>query len=374
MINNHEFWWRYFPKKELMQFYISLAVRTLAISLLGIFVPLYLYAEMGYSMEQTLLLFMAYSVVFAISTPAAAKFSARYGAKHSVLLSVPFYLAFVGLLYSLPYYKIPLMVIGSLLGLSQAFYWIGMHLVFNHASNHKHRGEECGKRASASVAAGTLGPFLGGLLIVTLGFKVVFLTAAALLFFSALILFRSKEEHVPYHFSVRSVVDRRFWRNSLFYVSRGTRVMADGVIWPLFIFVILDSYLSLGIVSSILSGLSAVLLYFTGKYSDGWDKRKFVRLVSIFESLACIFRGFVSTVGQIYGATIFAALATGIREAPLEAMEYDKARDLGAAYFVNREIFICLGRILMLTFVLMANSLSGGLVFQAFANLAVLLF
>ena len=45
-----------------------------------------------------------------------------------------------------------------------------------------------------------------------------------------------------------------------------------------------------------------------------------------------------------------------------------------ANYFVNREIFICLGRILLLVFVIMVDSLSAGLIFNGFANLAVLLF
>ena len=55
-------------------------------------------------------------------------------------------------------------------------------------------------------------------------------------------------------------------------------------------------------------------------------------------------------------------------------MEYDKAKEKIANYFVNREIFLCIGRILMLIFVLMADSLSGGLIFNGFANLMVLLF
>jgi len=374
MIHHNEFWWRFFPKKELTRIYASTAVRNFAISLIGIFIPLYLHVEQGISLQDTLLFFIFYSLIFAITAPLAAKFASYYGAKHSIFMSVPFYLAFVVLLYALPFLDTPLVIISSLLGLSQSFYWMGMHLVFHHASDHDHRGEEVSKRVSAALLAGMAGPFAGGFLITYLGFKVVFALASLFLLLSALILLSSKDGHARYHFSVRSIINRKYWKNSLFFVSQGTRVIADGVIWPLFIFIILNNYLSLGIIGSILSGLSAVLLLVMGKYSDRHNKRKIARWASLLDSLSWILRGLVTTVTHIYAVTILAALTTGFRESPLGALEYDKAEGEVASYFVSREVFICLGRILMLTFVLMLNSLSGGLIFQGAASLAAFLF
>ena len=82
----------------------------------------------------------------------------------------------------------------------------------------------------------------------------------------------------------------------------------------------------------------------------------------------------VTTIGGVFTSTSLAALTYGIRESPLGALEYDKAQGEAASYFVTREIFICLGRILILTVVLMTNSLSGGLLFQGVINLAAFLF
>jgi MFS family permease len=372
--HNEHFWWRFFPHKELTQVYISSAIRHFAISLISLFVPLYLYKELGFSLEQTLYFFIFYSIVFAILSPLAAKFSARFGLKHSVLVSVPLYLMFILLLYFLPVVEIPLVIIAALLGASQSFYWMGMHLVFTHASDHKHRGEEFGKRKSISILAAMFAPLLGGVLIKFVGFKFVFILTSILLFSSALFLFLSKEDHVRYHFSIRSLIDKRQWRNALFFTARGTHVIASGVIWPIFIFVILNDYLSLGLVGFFLAGISAFLVFFVGKYSDHVNKRKIIRWAAGFESLSWLIRAAVTTVSHVFGATIFGAFTFGVIEAPLGAMEYDKAQGNAASYFVNREIFICLGRILLLVFVLMVDSLAGGLIFNGFANLAVLLF
>src|SRR3989344_4989692 len=97
MLNHHQFWWRFFPQKELAQIYLSVALRSLAISLIGIFIPLYLFQEKGLGLEKTLLFFILYSVIFAISMPIAAIFSSRYGIRHSILVGIPFYLSFVTL-------------------------------------------------------------------------------------------------------------------------------------------------------------------------------------------------------------------------------------------------------------------------------------
>ena len=374
MHHNIHLWWRYFPQRELTHIYVSSAVRSFALSLVGLFIPLYLYKELGFSLEETLGFFIFYSVIFAVSTPVAAKFSARYGVKHAVLVSSPFYLAFLVLLYVLPNFDTSLLLIAAFLGLSQSFYWVGMHVVFFHASDHRHRGEEVGKRLAVSILSTVLGPLLGGAFIMWFGFRIVFFLSSLLLVFSALVLFLSKEEHVRYHFSVRSVLNKEHWRNSLFFVSQGCRVIADGVIWPLFVFVVLDNYFSLGVVGSLLAGISAVLIWLVGKYSDHYEKRKIILFVTPLESVSWWARALATSVGGIFGATIFGALTHGIREAPLGAMEYDKAKGDITAYFVSREIFICLGRILLLMVVLMTHSLAGGLVFQGIVNSASLLF
>lgn len=374
MLQNHHFWWRFFPKKELTQVYISSTIRYFAISLISLFIPIYLYKELGYSLAQTLSFFVYYAVTFGIATPFAAKFSARYGIKHSVLVSMPFYIAFLLLLFFLPTFRVPIFFLSLLVGISLAFYWMGMHLVFRRTSDFKHRGEEVGKRESLCVVAATAGPLAGGFLIKFFGFAPVFVLASICLFISVFFLFLSKEEQVRYTFSLRSLIDRRKWKDYLFFISRGTRVMASEVIWPLFIFIILEDYFSLGFVGAIIAGISAVLLWLTGKYSDRIGKRKIVRWSAAFESLSWWIRAVANTVGQIFGITIFGALTVGIIEAPLGALEYDKARGRVTEFFVDREIFICLGRILILLMVLVFDSLTSGLIFQGVVSLAALLF
>ncbi|MBS3123498.1 MFS transporter [Candidatus Woesearchaeota archaeon] len=374
MINHQEFWWRFFPKKELTQVYISTALRSLAISLTGVFIPLYLMIELKYTLTETFLFYLFYSISLAIASPVAAKFAERYGIKHAVLISIPFYLAFLSGLYILPIIKIPLLILGVLVGISLALYWMGMHLVFYHCSQEKHRGDEVGKREALSIASTIFGPLIGGTIIYFFGFGMIFLISSLLLLGSATFLFVSKDSYIHYRFSVRSIIDRKYWRNSLYFVAKGMQVMAEGVLWPLLVYFILKDYFKLGIMGSVLSGLGAVLFWQMGKLSDKVGKRKIVRWVSPLELISWIFRSLISSGSQILGATLLGALAYGIREPSLHALEYDKAKGQAASYFVSREIFICLGRILVLLIVLALGSLNAGMVLTGVASLAALLF
>ena len=375
MFHNHHHHWHFLLRHELGSVYFSVALRAFALSLLGIFVPLYLMKDQGFSLQQTLGAYLFYAVVLALSTPLAAAFSARFGMKHAVLLSAPLYLGFLFFLYFLPVHRVSLLFPAAFLGLSIAFYWMGMHQVMYRLSTKKHRGEALGKQKAITILGTIAGPLTGGFIISSFGFSPLFAIAAGILLLSAGILFLNKDGHAPYHFSFRSLVPGKpEWKNSLFFASQGTRVIAEGVLWPIFVFFLLNNYLSLGFLGTLLSGIGASLLWFMGMASDHHNRRRLVRWVTPLESVSWFLRSLVVTFPQILGATIFGAIIGGIREVPLSALEYDKARGEITSYFVYREIFICLGRVFLLTLVLMTDSLAGGLFFQGLANFAVFLF
>ena len=99
-----------------------------------------------------------------------------------------------------------------------------------------------------------------------------------------------------------------------------------------------------------------------------------MRWSSVAESGMWILMALVKTVPQVFAVAIASSLVGAIRESPTGALEYDKAKGQVAAYFVNREVFICLGRILALSIVLATSNLTHGMFFQAFANFAAFLF
>jgi hypothetical protein len=104
----------HFFSNPLNQLYVSMAIRSFGISLVGLFIPVYLHVQLGYTLQQTLVYFISAGVFFALVTPLVAMMTHKIGIKHVIALSVPFYIATLFLLYFLQYAKVPLWIIGLL--------------------------------------------------------------------------------------------------------------------------------------------------------------------------------------------------------------------------------------------------------------------
>lgn len=343
----------HFLNKPLNQLYFSMAIRSFGISLIALFIPVYLHVSLNYSLNETLYYFIFGALVFSLFTPVAAIISRKIGLKHIILLSVPFYVTSLYLLFLLQTYAIPLWLIGAIGGVGSALFWFGFHYIFFLLSDKKQRGKEVGIRLSTSLVAAFIGPTLGGFLIQTFGFQSVFLLAGVALLVAALFLLLSSDIKTNYHFSFKSIFDIHSTNLALFYTSRGMIDTGAKVVWPLFIFYILQNYTSLGATQSLVTIGSIILIYLSGRWADHQSKRKIVRFFSFFEAFNWGIRSIITTITHVLGVTILGAFTSGIMSPALTAVEYDagiKKKDR-AGYFVHREFFISLGRILLLLFV-----------------------
>ncbi len=340
----------HFLKKPLNQLYFSMAIRSFGISLVALFIPVYLHISLGYSLNETLFYFIFGALVFSLFTPVAAIISSKIGLKHVILLSVPFYIVNLYLLFLVKTYAIPLWLIGAIGGAGSALFWFGFHYIFFLLSDKKHRGQEVGIRLSTSLVAAFVGPLLGGFLIQQFGFQSVFLLAGITLFVSALFLLLSPDVKTNYHFKFKSIFDIHSTKLALFFMSRGMLDTGASVIWPLFLFFILQNYTSLGFTQSLVTIGSIVLIFLSGRWSDHQSKKKIVRFFSFIEAFNWGLRSLITTVTHVLGVTILGAFTSGIMSPAIVAVEYDAGiyKKDRAAFFVHREFFMSLGRIILL--------------------------
>ncbi|MBW3011067.1 MFS transporter, partial [Candidatus Woesearchaeota archaeon] len=291
---------------------------------------------------------IVYSVAFALITPFAAKLSARIGLKHAILLSCPLYITFYLLLYSLKVLAISYLFVPIFFGVASALFWISFHVEFARVSETGKRDSETGKWIGYSSLAVLCGPLVGGILIDTAGFSVVFIIASILLIASATFLFFTKERHEPAEISFRHVFSRKNMKNSIAFIGYGVHTMAGGVLWPLFIFFILNTYTSLGFLGSLAGAGTAFVTFIVGKMSDRYNKRHFLKIGSSLYSMSWFVRHFVETVGQVFGVTMFASMVFTMVEVPSHALVYEEFQENLMEKLVFREMALCVGRILVL--------------------------
>ncbi|MCK4589357.1 MAG: MFS transporter [Nanoarchaeota archaeon] len=362
------------PKKEITEVYISITLRYLAFSMINLFVPLYLYNKLGYTLNQTLLFYIVFSIGFGLLTIVAGKLISRIGVKHTILLSVPFYLAFYLLLYSLESFAINIYFIALFFSCAQAFFWTGFHTEFIVSSDHEHRSKAVSKYISLSYLAILIGPLIGGFTIDRFGFAPLFIIVSIFFFLSALFLFFTKDFRQPSKIQFKNIFSKTNLRYAITFFAHGAQTMAEGVLWPLFVFVILKSYTNLGLLGSAMSAVIALFTYLVGRYSNTHDLRQILQIGGIAYSLSLAVRTLASSIGFVFGITIFGGFSHTFVKVPLEAMAYNKAEKNIIEMIVFREIAINTGRIAVLLVLLASGKFLYGFLFSGLAGLGYLFF
>lgn len=341
--------------KELTQIYASIFLKSLALSMIGVFVPIYLLKELNYSFVSVLLFFITMILVWSVLSPISAKICARFGHKHTILFTVPFFLLFYVFLYM---WKAgyPLYPLALVLGIAESLYWMAFHAEFIRDTDDEHRGEEISIWYTISIILGVVGPLFGGVIITLFGFNVLFAIVGVLLLISVVPLFLSGENYGRTIFSLRDVFNRERLKESIAFVSYGFRAVGSGFMWPVFIFFLLREYISLGAVISFASLMTAFSTWLIGKEIDKHGGI-LVRFGTIIDSIVWLLRMFPSKFVHILFLTFLGDSAYDAVDMTFTTRTYKKASLVSdrLEYLVFRRIFTNLGRLLCFLVVLIGT-------------------
>tara|TARA_Y100000034_G_C6905797_1_gene420236 strand:- start:1679 stop:2752 length:1074 start_codon:yes stop_codon:yes gene_type:complete len=344
--------------------YISIGIKNLALSMAGIFVPLYLYLDMGYPLSKVFLFYMIYSLAMMVTCPFAAKFISKHGVKHGILTSMFGFIMQIILLSTLSFHN--LFFLPALVGgMANSFYWISFHTDFAKFSDKKKRGQEVSLWFITAFLGILLGPILGSIIITYLGFVTLFIIVSLLLLLSAVPLFMSSEVHTKTTFLFKDIFKKSRLKETYVYIVMGFRVIIAQVALPIFIFLMLDKYLSLGAIASFAALGSIIIGYFVGKLSNNERREKtMLRYGSLFHSVGWFALLFLKTFVQLAFINIYLAMSYIFVDIPHHTAVYGKAKKSGntTGYFVYREMMIAFGRFLGVLVLLVTGSLVVGFI------------
>lgn len=348
-MHSHHLFFNFLRNRELNELYVSMAIKSFALSLTGVFVPIYLY-QIGYSFSSIFLFFAMVAFMGILVTFPAAKISYRIGAKHSILLSMPFIIIFFLLLFSIEIIRWPLFLMALFMGIHTALFYFAYHVDFSKFSKRKSRGRQVGLSYVLIGMVAVLGPLLGGLILSFSSFKVLFGLVSILFFISTIPLFMSREFHEPVSFSLKGFFRGQKAGDIIAYLGNGAEMRLGTIVWPLFIFVFIlgGRYITLGAVVSVALFFSLIIVFLASKFSD--IKRKFVmRSGIVFNSITWVFKSFITAPIHVFVADAFYGASEASTHIPFDAMNYDKTRDSNRAkIIVQREVYIRLGGMILL--------------------------
>lgn len=327
--NRH--YWRDVGFDELSELYTSMMLRSLATSLVGIFIPFYLY-RLGYSIQSILLFFGLTMLVWSVLSLVSAYIVARIGPKHSILMSYLLQIFSMVQMVLLANSDWPLMLVGLSIAASYALFFVAFHVDFSKIKHQDHGGKEIGWMITMEKIGNILGPVTGGLVAYFWDPRYIFVIAAGLLLVGAIPLFLTAEPvKTKQHVDFSSLKGANLTRDYISYGAFGVENTICMIVWPLFaaVYVLSDNpYAQLGSVASasIIVSIFAARLF--GKIVDEHKGRLLLRSGAIINSVIHMFRPFAGGYMGVLAINVANEAVTAAYRMPFHKGYYDHADDL----------------------------------------------
>jgi MFS family permease len=356
---------RYFSKevkKEIGELYASTAIADIAIAMVMLFEPIFLYSVLGFTVQKVLLFMAVVYVVYIIMIPWGGKIASLYGYKHAIAMSVPFQILYWFLLSWSQENWILAFVGAAAWGLSKTLYWPGFHSLMARYSDQQQVGREFGVIYSIVSITHIIGPFIGGWISQSFGFTGTFITAAVIYCSSIIPLFQQKEIFTPkeYHYRETLEMYRAFPRKFYGYLGFGEELLVL-TIWPIFIYTVVSNYQEIGIVATLASVIAAVLALLIGKITDQYTKRILVKIGTFFMFLVWLARLVVNNIWNTFAVDALSRTAKELTFIPISKNVYTKAQETHVVpYVVFFEQSLAIGKLLACIIGIIAFTLVGG--------------
>ena len=337
-------------KREILELYASTTIKYFALSLISIFEPVYLYT-LGYSLQWIIFYFaITYTVVF-FAAPFGGKLAVRFGFEHCILYSVPVLIVYYLFLYSIPSLPVLFFIAPFLFAFHKILFWPAYHANFVYYGNKSKRAMEISSIKGLVYLVAIAGPIIGGIILTFFGFKILFIIVCLILFASIIPLFTTLEKFEPgkfgYFKAFRDFLNPKFRRTRFAFMGFAEDVV-ELTCWPIFIFLILASYASLGIIASGGTIASFLSIFLIGKWADKNDKRKMIRVSTVIYSLTWLIKSFIQTGLGLFLINSLSGISKRGISVPMTAIIYNEGSKRGnLKCIIFREMSIYFGRSLM---------------------------
>jgi len=338
----------YFLRRKANQFFTSIAIRSLALGMVLIFEPIYLYLFFDKSLPLTILFFAAIHGLYGLLAVYGGKIMAKIGLRRSMLFSHFFFFGYYLCLFFIyqSFLLLPFAIILRVMGM--ALFWPAFHTDFARFSEDGFQGRAVGKMNIALSAPTIISPIIGGVILSTTGYPALFIAVLVTLFVSSIPTFLSKETHVVYSDFYQEAWGRVFKKEnrktSLALAANSMEGGIEAYIWPIFMFVLALGYATMGWITALALGVAALFNLYMGRMSDAINNRVwFLNIGSFLTSMTWVIKYFVMIPFDAFLAQALYKICRTSAAIPFQTFFYKKAALKGAEadeFIVYREIIL----------------------------------
>mgnify|MGYP001578586013 CR=1 FL=1 len=343
--------------------YLNNLLRGMAGSMVAIFFPAYVFLwgfEAGGLVLGLRVLILSLVIerggVFLLAGP-LGRLVNRIGFRLSILLSSLLLSLWFILPAVFPRSLALIIVLSVVAALLIPVYWLARLSILSLDGNKNSYGGEVSFLALLDQAASILGPFVGGVLVATAGFGLLFAVATFICLLSAVPIFFVGDYRIKDGISLKGfekwVENKKERHLQWSFIGQGLANMVDANFWPLYVYLVVGSFTLLGAMTSIAFALSAVTIYLAGRLFDkkralgGTEDEKEYTLATIFLGLLTLLRPLLRNV---LGLLSFDAVFR--MSLPFWGVDYDaylysagKRAKSVLEFFTYREVIYSLSRV-----------------------------
>jgi MFS family permease len=349
-----------------LSLFMAKTIVMVASGLLGIFLPIFLYNLFDKNFRYVVLYYGTAHLLYGTFVGLGAIFLNKFGFRRALRMST-----FLGaLFYSIFYfidkgnliYLIPFSIL--VLTLYRLFYWVPYHVDFAKFTDRKDKAEAVSIISATRNIIGVFIPVIAGLIISHFSFNLLFVIAIILYLFSFipyLIIPKTREKFSwTYRESWKNFFLKKNRKTIFAFMSYGAENLIGIVVWPIFIFGVLrGNYFQVGLISTLIIGITVVFQLSVGKYIDNYAKeKKVLKIGTLLVSFGWIFKIFIATAFQIFVVGAYHSLSSILTKTPFDSLRYETAADEG--HYVDEqtvlyEMAIQSGKVLMAILVIIIS-------------------
>ena len=315
-------------KRQVQELFAATVLLNLALALVVIFEPIYLY-QIGYSLQQIMLFYLIVYVGYIILMPLGGKFARSKGNEFGIFLGSILYAVFYITLFFVAEYSFLFFVAPIIFALQKMFYWPAYYADFASFSNTKEGGREISSFNIAVSLMYIIGTAVAGFIISVWGYGVLFFVASLIFLASNIPTLITKEKFKCSDFSYwqtfKTLFDRDNRKSLFAYIGFGEELIVM-VVWPIFISIIITDLFDLGLLVSLATLITMIITLYIGKLVDFKNKRSILSLGSAFYSFAFFIRIFVINPLGVFFIDSLSRLSKNVIIVPLTAITYERAK------------------------------------------------
>lgn len=340
----HRHFWRDVGFDEVSELYAAAMLKSLAINLVGIFIPVYLFV-LGYSLQSI----FAFSVIFYIARLGFDVLSgymvARVGPKHTMALSTLLHIATLSFVLTLQDLQWPLWLVALPWAAAMSTHFIAYHVDFSKIKHARHSGKEIGFMFIFERLGSVFGPLVGGVVATLFDVRYTVVIAILIHIISLVPIFLTPEPvKTRQHLTFKGMPWRRHKRDYLVFASYGVDTTASVAMWPLLIAVTVFTTATFAKIGILMAISTAIMLSYTHLIGELTDKHRggaLLRLGVLANGIVNMLRPLMLSVPGVVATSIANDVVTATYKLPLTKGFYsaaDSQPGYRIAYIVSCEV------------------------------------